>query len=173
MKYRRLRLFLIGSLLAITFLSSQERNFHVNQTGRYSMLVESNSSKSTRNIDNGTVEYFVINDEDGLFRYYYSVTSIELDKYLDVNDNDYIQSFQSECGCKVNSVAESRFNNFSGVEILFSSEKDGNTLQGKTISHCTKRGQLLSISFLTREGDFSKYETRFEMLLDSFVINAD
>ena len=111
--FRKLGLVLVGVLLT-TYLKSQTREFHVNQSGSYSMLAESNSVKSSKNIDNGTVEYFEVNNDDGVFQYYYSVTSLELGVYVDVNNDDYIKSFQSECGCDLNSVAKTSFNNLSG-----------------------------------------------------------
>ena len=168
-----MKFLLLTLLIAITThtLKAQRYIFHVSANNEYSVLIDQKTEISGKDIENGTLEYFVVNDSLSIFKYYFSVTKIQLYDSFNVYGNDYVNSFKKECQCEVVNFEKANYNNLSGLRISIKAEKDGRKLEGYSISSLTSNYNLYNITFLTRSKDLSIYRKNFNKFINSFVIN--
>lgn len=166
-----MRFFVLVILLFVTLkLKGQDAIFYVPEDNMFSVLIDREANISSKKVENGLINYFVVSDSNGIFQYYFSVSRIHLGEDVNLYTENYIDAFKKECGCEVSSFNKASYNNLDGFKISIKANKQGRLLEGYSVSTAYNK-VLYNITFLTQSESISIYSSRFDRFIDSFIIN--
>jgi len=161
---------IIMILFNLNIVIGQSNLFYVNKDHHYSILINKQAEITRKDLHNGYIEYFLINNEESIFKYLLTITRVEQTSQINIYNEEYFEAFNKECDCEATNPERVIFNNFDGLKIQIVSEVEGRLLSGYSIS-TAQNDALYTVSLLSLKKNQEDYELIFHKVLNSLVFN--
>lgn len=153
-------------------LLAQESRFS-SKDGSYTFLIPKNYTHQEREIDNGTLDILIVNNEKSQFKYALTIAKVYTDNiFTDLLKPDYKAAYLQNCGCEVIREEVKNYPNFKGVVFTITRVDSGQLLKGFSVN-TIRNDYLFNIVYMTSESTFDEYKEEFNTLLNSFEINEN